>query len=110
MKTSSLIALVSALGAYAAPTKRDTASYDVILSATANVADVLASLGLSVESEVIDHVYNNTQFSVCSQHTLQFIQKEKKSKLSVADQSIRDSQAALRLIKSRPSAASPKCP
>lgn len=67
MKTSALLTLASSLGIYAAPTslKRDTATYDVILSSGADVASVLSKLDITVEDESVLNTYNNSAFKVC---------------------------------------------
>ncbi|KAK7733633.1 hypothetical protein SLS57_000648 [Botryosphaeria dothidea] len=64
MKTSALLTLASSLGIYAAPTslKRDTATYDVILSSGADVASVLSKLDITVEDESVLNTYNNSAF------------------------------------------------
>lgn len=67
MKTSALLTLATSLGVYAAPAqlKRDTATYDVILSSGADVASVLSQLDITVEDDSVHSTYNNTAFKVC---------------------------------------------
>ncbi|EKG15707.1 Peptidase S8/S53 subtilisin/kexin/sedolisin [Macrophomina phaseolina MS6] len=64
MKTSALLTLATSLGVYAAPAqlKRDTATYDVILSSGADVASVLSQLDITVEDDSVHSTYNNTAF------------------------------------------------
>ncbi|EOD43716.1 putative peptidase s8 s53 subtilisin kexin sedolisin protein [Neofusicoccum parvum UCRNP2] len=64
MKTSAILALATSLGAYAAPAslKRDTATYDIILSSTADVSAILSQLDITVEDESVTSTYNNSHF------------------------------------------------
>ncbi|OMP87246.1 Subtilisin-like serine protease pepC [Diplodia seriata] len=66
MKSFALLALATSLGAYAAPTslKRDTATYDIILSKSADVAAVLSQLDITVDDEAVTSTYNNSFFKV----------------------------------------------
>lgn len=67
MKSSSLLlALATSLGAYAAPAslKRDTATYDIILSKSADVAAVLSQLDITVDDEAVTSTYNSSFFKV----------------------------------------------
>ncbi|KAB2578899.1 putative peptidase s8 s53 subtilisin kexin sedolisin protein [Lasiodiplodia theobromae] len=64
MKSSALLALATSLGAYAAPAslKRDTATYDIILSKSADVAAILSQLDITVDDESVTSTYNNSFF------------------------------------------------
>ncbi|KAL1635750.1 hypothetical protein SLS58_010113 [Diplodia intermedia] len=64
MKSFALLALATSLSAYAAPTslKRDTATYDIILSKSADVAAVLSQLDITVDDEAVTSTYNNSFF------------------------------------------------
>lgn len=66
MKSSALLALATSLGAYAAPAslKRDTATYDIILSKSADVAAILSQLDITVDDESVTSTYNNSFFKV----------------------------------------------
>ncbi|KAK7545242.1 subtilisin-like protease [Phyllosticta citricarpa] len=61
MKTVTFLALAASL-VQAAPHKRDTSNYDVILSSTADVASVLGQLGLSADDDVVSATYTNSYF------------------------------------------------
>ncbi|KAK8188457.1 subtilisin-like protease [Phyllosticta capitalensis] len=62
MKSATFLALAAALGAQAAPQRRDTSNYDVILDSTADVASVLGQLGLTTDDESVSATYTNSYF------------------------------------------------
>ncbi|KAK7539787.1 subtilisin-like protease [Phyllosticta citribraziliensis] len=61
MKTATFLALAASL-VQAAPHKRDTANYDVILSSTADVNSVLGQLGVTADDDVVSATYTNSYF------------------------------------------------